>query len=80
MIRFNLAFATALLLGVSAETAVGGTVFSSEIVPNAAPDEVSGAAQMIAGEPAAGTEWDIETGSVKIQDTRKGALRLRVKV
>ncbi len=80
MIRFNVAVAIALLLGVSAESAVGGTFFSSEIVPNAAPDEVSGAAQTIAGEPAAGTEWDIEKGRAKILETPEGALQLKVKV
>ncbi len=41
---------------------------------------MSGAAQTIAGEPAAGTEWDIEKGRAKILDTRGGALRLKVKV
>ena len=80
MIHFKIAFATAFLLGVSVESAVGGTFFSSEIVPNAAPDEVSGAAQTIAGESAAGTEWDIEKGRAKILETQKGALRLEVKV
>ncbi len=80
MRRFDLVLATALLLGVSAGSAAGGTDFRSELVPNAAPDAGTGAPQTIAGEPAAGTQWEIEKGSVKLRELPGGAFRLDVKL
>ena len=80
MRRFNLVLATTLLLGVSAGSAAGGTDFRSPLVPNAAPNATTGAPQTIAGEPAAGTGWAIEKGSVKLREAPKGAFRLDVKL
>ncbi len=80
MRRFNLVLATALLLGVSAEGAAGGTVLRSRVVPTAAPAAAAPAPQTIAGEPAAGTEWEIEKGSVKLREVSGGAFRLDVKL
>ncbi len=77
---FNLAVATVLLIGLSAESAAGRDVFRSRVVPNAPPDAVSGAPQTIAGEPAAGTEWAIEKGSVKLRELPGGAFRIDVKL
>ena len=80
MRRVSLALATVLLLGVSAQSAAGRDFFRSRVVPNAPPDAVSGAPQTIAGEPAAGTEWAIEKGSVKLRELPGGAFRIDVKL
>ncbi len=80
MRHVSLALATVLLLGLSAQSAQGQNVFRSRVVPNAPPDAVSGAPQTIAGEPAAGTEWAINKGSVKLRELSGGAFRIDVKL
>ena len=59
-------FATTFLIGASAQRSAAGTVYTAMVIPNAAPD-VSGVAQEIAGEPAAGTEWSIRSGRVRLR-------------
>jgi hypothetical protein len=61
---------TSFAIGASAQNSVAGTVFRSLVVPNAEPSEL-GVAQEIAGEPAAGTEWSIRKGRVKL-NSRNG--------
>ena len=57
---------TTFAIGASAQNSAAGTVFSASVIPNAAPDG-SGVTQEIAGEPAAGTEWSIRKGKVKLR-------------
>jgi hypothetical protein len=57
---------TLLLLGSSIGTAAANPlVLSSQLAPVAAPDP-SGTPQTIAGEPGAGTVWDVRSGSTRI--------------
>ena len=70
---------TTFAIGISAQNADAKTVFSGSVIPNVAPDEF-GAAQEVAGELAAGTEWSIKKGTVKIKSGKGDTFTLEAKV
>ena len=71
--------ATTFLISASAQNSAAATVFSASVVPNAAPSE-SGVAQEIAGESAAGTEWSIRSGRVRLRSRSGDEFSLKVHV
>jgi hypothetical protein len=56
---------TTFAIGALAQNSAAGTVFRALVIPNAEPNGL-GVAQQIAGERAAGTEWSIRKGRVKL--------------
>jgi hypothetical protein len=70
---------TAFAIGAWAQNSTAGTVLTARVIPNVAPDSL-GMAQQIAGELAAGTEWSIRWGRVKLRSRFDDTFSLKVRV